>query len=437
MKKILFSLAAVALLATSCSKDETTAVNDVPNPYAIGFDASTGKVLSRATATTLNGAGSTTSLQGDANGFGVYATKEGTSGQEEYIDDLAYGYDSGAWGWVGADQTWPDVTTQYPMNFYAYHPKSATTDLELSGSLLYEYDIAQNTSTTPQEDLLAANKLNVTTRPPSSNVTLNFQHILSQIIFKVVGGIGMTVEVQSIAVKAVGSVRTFNYAANPLAWAGSAPIENISYSYLSATDAIASITGDGTTAALVTGTEGSLMLIPQDFSSRKWTSWSATPATAPVQPVSGVGGVMEGGETYVEVVYRIYETGTTPQTNVIGYALAGDHPDDPSGAGDLYNYDENNPTKPLFIKVGYPLDTNWEMGKTYTYTINLGPLGSTGGRLIDDNFIAEDGARTDLPVVYPDSGEEIDVPEPIFNGTVIDFTVSVGDWEDATGISLQ
>jgi hypothetical protein len=420
MKKIILSLAVASLIFASCTK-ETTTSEITGNPGAIGFNPSTGKAT-RATVTTINGAGSTTSLQGDAAGFGVYGTKNNAGVQAEYIGNVDYIYNSAETKWEWEDpanpEMWPTTDAEYPMNFYAYHPVSATTGLAVA-TLSYPYTIGQNTVATPQQDLLAANKLNVQTRPTSSNVNLDFKHILSQVKFKVVGGTGMTVEVQSISVRNAGSVRTFKYGTNPMAWDGTAPTTNTHYPYVSAPAIAANEwNGDGSTANLVTGTSGSLMLIPQNFSTRAWDKQAA-----PDDHVAGV-----GGDTYIEVVYRMTET--TGGKDVVGYTDATKHPQ--------YVTLSSSETGNLFVKVGYPLDTNWEMGKTYTYTIYLGTPNSSGGNLVFDNFINDAGGDSGLPVVHPDTEEDIDVPEPIVDTTQpIDFIVKVGDWEDAAGISLQ
>jgi hypothetical protein len=95
---------------------------------------------------------------------------------------------------------------------------------------------------------------------------------------------------------------------------------------------------------------------------------------------------------------------------------------------------------PLFVKVGFPLPTNWEQSKTYTYTIYLGTPTASGGILIDGNFIDNTGAATDLPVVYPNPNppfEPILPGEPIVDlDQPITFTVEVTGWSNASGISI-
>jgi hypothetical protein len=166
------------------------------------------------------------------------------------------------------------------------------------------------------------------------------------------------------------------------------------------------------TPAPVTSTSGSLMLMPQDFSGRAWSKTSAPSNT----------------DAYIEVVYRIYET--TTGKDVVGYTDATKHPD--------YASLGNTTTGALFVKVGYPLPTVWEMGKGYTYTIYLGTLDASGGNLVDPDFMNDNGTDSGLPVVDPSNNDPINVPDPIVDTTKpIGFTVSVTDWTDVAGSDMK
>jgi hypothetical protein len=401
MKKLVLSLAAAALLFASCTQEETTSVITNENPNAIGFDLSTGKTGTRATTNNL------AALQGDASGIGIYATN--TSAAAEFIDNLAYKWDGTKWAWSGDEQKWPTTEAGFPINFYAYFPKAGTN---LSTTLTQQYSIVASPAN--QKDLLAAKQAGVANRPASSNVALNFKHILSKVDFKVTAGSGMTVDVQSIAVHSAGSVRTFNY--GTMTWSGEAPATNVNYSYMVAPVNAANVfVGQSpASAAAVTGTSGSLMLLPQDFSARAWDKTEPTLSTA----------------SYIEVVYRMTET--MSGKDVVGYTNASNHPDyDPTTDSALAG-------QPLFVKVGFPLPTVWTMGKAYTYTIYLGTPNSSGGNVVDDNFVDNNGDDTDLPVVDPNDHHPIPTPDPIVDvDKPIGFTVSVTDWSDASGIGLQ
>lgn len=373
---------AIALISVSCSKNEVSSVNNDVN--AINFDVTTGKT--RANVVDLAG------LQGV--GFGVFATN--TSSSLTFIGNEGYVYVGGAWKWDTTNPImWPTTETDFPINFYAYYPKTETT---LTSALTANYTIAATPAA--QIDFLAANQTDVIIRPSSGNVSLAFKHMLSKINFKVVTGTHVTVEVQSITVKNAGNTGTFNYAA--LGWSTLPSSGTLSYNYMQAPlNDPANVFIGATTATAVTGSSGSLMLMPQDFSSRAWNNT--------------VGGL--ANQSYIEVVYRIYETATGK--DVVGLTDATDH------AGNSDSHVNGS----LFVKVGYSLSTNWLMGKAYTYTIYLGD-GSSGGSLVDDKYVDEDGNGTDLPV-----GPGI--TDPIFPLAPIGFNVSVEDWGNENGIPLE
>ncbi len=391
--KMTLGLIAMTLIFSSCFKDEVSTVNE-RGFNGINFDISTGKT--RAIVADL------VTLQDAEDGFGVYATNGATF--SEFIANKAYKYNksAGMWQWVDEDIFWPSVTTDYPINFYAYYPLSETS---LNQTLSADYTIAAQPA--DQNDLLVAKHAAVQTRPSSGNVTLAFKHILSKVDFKVVTGSALIVEVQSISVKQVGNNGTFSFA--NFVWSAVPTTWNSGYDYMTAPVTSANVFAGVTTATAVTGSGGSLMLMPQDLSGRAWDKTEAGLA----------------GQSYIEVVYRISET--VSADDVVGYTDALAHPANGNGAV----------TGPLFVKVGYTLPTNWLMGKAYTYTIHLGTLDSYGGNLIAGNFVDKNGADSGLPVVTPDTQEPIVVPEPIFPDKPIGFVVSVDPWGDVVAEPLK
>ena len=385
--KTMLGLTIVALMLVkmlaSCSKDVVSSVT-TGNPNAIGFEMSTGK-----TRATVNGL---VNLQNDENGFGVYATNKGATANL-FIDNKAYRYD-GVWKWAGTPIAWPSDDADYPVNFYAYYPKDIVT---LTETLEANYTIAATPAA--QEDFMAANKKDVMYRPVSGNVNLAFKHILSKIDFKIVTGTNVTAVVQSIAVKNVGNEGTFNFAG--LSWTAAPASFPASYNFMAPAPAATQQFEGTTTGALVTGSSGSLMLRPQNLEGRGWDKTIAN----------------LNNLSYIEVVYRIYDA---EGKDLVGYSHASDHPEYEGSECESNGYDG-----PLFVKVGYPLPTNWLMGKAYIYNIFLGTSDSSGGNLIDPDFKDEDGDDTDLPVVGLDPEDPIiDTSKPI------GFIVDVDDWDE-------
>jgi len=383
---IFMGLTVTALTLASCSKDEISSVNNLDGK-AIGFEISTGKT--RAGVSNLD------VLQHDAEGFGVFATN-GAS-KNVFIDNEVYRYD-GAWRWAADKVMWPAEEDGYPVNFYAYYPLKNIT---LNEHLTTHYTVAD----TPEEqvDLLATNQTDVMVKPVSGDVSLAFKHILSKIDFKVVTGAFATVEVQSIAIKNVGNTGVFNFAR--LDWS-TQPVEwSSQYNYMEAPVKTANIFAGETTPKDVTGSSGSLMLMPQDLSLRGWDKAIETIGTL----------------SYIEVVYRAYDSQTGE--DIVGFTNVDDYPD----------Y-EGEVSGPLFVKVGYPLPTLWLMGKAFTYTIFIADGNSSGGNLVEENFIDENGDDTDIPVINPETGEPVEPPAPVFPGNTIGFMVSVEGWDETGNI---
>ena len=382
-----------ALTIASCTKDEVINVNN-HDANSIGFEISTGKTRAITADIDL--------LKNDPNGFGIFATSSSRS--ELFIDNGKYKYNlvANKWIWEGKTRMWPDEEEEgyneedyYPINFYAYYPFSET---ELGTDKKHKYEIAEKPEN--QVDLLAAKNANIGSRPETNLVPISFKHILSRVDFKIVTSDELTVVIQSIAVRQVGKSGTFDY--SDISWYKSPTQFKSDFSFLKAADKKDNVFVSKTPTA-VEGTSGSLMLMPQDLSERKWDKTIAN----------------LNNLSYIEVVYRIYRTDTGK--DVVGYTNAEDHP--------LYEELQSDVTGALFVKVGYTLPTIWLMNKAYTYVIYLDGS-SSGGTLIDEDFLDEDGNDTDLPVVDPETEEPIEPEEPIFSENQIGFDVEVKEWEE-------
>jgi hypothetical protein len=288
------------------------------------------------------------------------------------------------------------------MNFYAYYPRVNLGISPSAGDLTYETIIGGWGEST---DILAANKLNVTTRPASSTVSFDFKHILSKVQFKLVVGNGMKVQIDAVGLKNIVTHDKFDF--ETLTWGDIDYYDeqaDYNYKYLSAPT---TYTGNGTSVLTLTGTWGSKMFIPNDYSTHAWDGTKDDLATG----------------SYIEVVYRMWET-ASPYTDHLGYTDAKNHPD----------YDGSNPGnyagKPLYIKVGYPLDTNWEMGKSYTYTIYLGTPNASNGILVNDYYFYDD---LDASLIQTDLVVDR-IPDP---DNTVGLELSVGAWDDDTIITGQ
>jgi hypothetical protein len=191
-----------------------------------------------------------------------------------------------------------------------------------------------------------------------------------------------------------------------MVWKAVASPALLDYPYLTKAG-ITTIEGDGENAQAITGTSGSLMLLPQDFTE---SAWVPVPANDD-EPTT---------QSYIEVVYRMKETAT--DKDVVGFTNAENYPG--------YVATGSEVTGSLFVKVGYPLDSVWAMGTSYTYTIYLGTPDASGGNLTDPDFVGEDGTDTNLPVKDPTTGDIITPEDPIVKDGPIGFEVSVTPWPE-------
>jgi hypothetical protein len=416
MKKIILSMAVATFLFASCAK-ETTTSEIIGNPDAIGFDFTTGK-----TRATVIGSDEL-NVNGNGKKFGIYATKsdgEAVPAQVEAIANQNYLNTSGTWAWEDttdpSEATWKEWPTEqkyFPMNFYAYYPIDATyysTSLELPG-LSQSFIIP---APDKQQDLMAA-YTSVANRPTSSNVTLNFQHILSQVKFQIIVGSNLTAEIQSVALRNVSSTDTYSYSSSSWTGSASAPVD---YVYLAKVNPATEFPGNGSTAAAINGTNGVLMLLPQDLSTNAWKTDDGVANEAT-------------GKSYIEVVYRMYLT-AEPYTDFVGFTDASKYPN-PSEDATLQGKIDAAGTGHLFVKVAYSLPTGWAKGKAYTYTLYLGTPDASGGNLDDGNFVDENGGETELPVVDPSTDDQIDPNDPIVDtNKPIGFEVDVTGWDGET-----
>lgn len=146
-----------------------------------------------------------------------------------------------------------------PLVFYSFYPEDNVTETldGTSGSLAYVVQDEAN-----QEDLIAT-----TATTDSHLVALNFEHLLSQINFAIMGIDSVQVEVTNITLSGIADAGTYTFGSG---W--DTPTGNATYVY---TAAGAEMT-DGTSAILCLGNRGggdpannandnALMLMPQQF----------------------------------------------------------------------------------------------------------------------------------------------------------------------------
>lgn len=414
MKKFMFGLATCSLILASCSSNESLESAIVTeNLNVINFNTNTTRA-------------SVNNLENVKGGFPVFA--QTSNGSTWYINNVTdglavYSFKASAWSWAdGAtvnQKKWPTETAAYPMQFYAYYPKTVTgftldanTVGQLKGSITIASDVAN------QADFLGARYKDVTTKPGSGKLNLSFEHITSKINFGIVAGSGTSVFVQQLNLNNVGNAGIYNYTDGTWAYATQDTYTG-KYTYWGTekTGAVINVFNPVVSNSEVvvpfysTNIANHLMLRPQAGT----PSWNGKGVT---------GNVINPADAYIESVYRLEANG---DVNAVGYKVAESHPDYAKLPQDKKSALVG---KPLYIKVGFPFGSalSWLKGKAYTYNIGLGTVGSTGGIIIDNRYYDEKGNPTDLLIKDKNTGDQV-------NNGEIHFNVSVGEWADGQGVS--
>ncbi len=310
----LFVAFAALALATSCSQEDLTSQSNLSN-NEISINASMG-LKSRATETTT------------ANLSSIYVSAF-ISNQANYMSQVNYTKSQSTWSTAAGTFFWPATET---LNFYAYAPE-ITASTDNTGTVTIDKDNQKVTGFTPyvnasatskadaaqQVDFIYAKATGNATNNATSGVTLTFKHALSQIIVQAKNS-NSAYQVEVSGVK-LGNVYgkgdfTFGTTSDNASWTTSGEKTTV---YTTEHNAV-TLTSD---AANVDNNQA-FMLIPQQLAKENSGKASAGSYLALKVKIT----MKSGDNTYDGQKY--YE----------GYAYVG-------------------------------LDTNWEMGKKYTYIVDF------------------------------------------------------------------
>lgn len=247
MKKIIFAIAAVALMS-SCSKQEITNVGSEEN-VAIGFNTYLNRITRAVDADLVT-------LKDGFKVYGYYRTGTAAVFSPNYFNGSVVSYVDSAWTYNDT-KYWP---TEGYVDFVALANNTGTFVADATDGALVTYSGSSNPAT--QKDLLVATAPNTSKADNAlSGVSLQFKHILSRIDVKVkntTGDASLKLVVKSIkftSIKPNGSFKVSNSA-----WTASGT---------AATNAIGLIggqieqTGDATAYADANSAAGALMIVPQ------------------------------------------------------------------------------------------------------------------------------------------------------------------------------
>ena len=272
---------------------------------------------------------------------------------------------------------WPD----YSLEFYAYAPVDLQPSISQSGKSIT--DFTPKDKVEEQQDVLAAFNTGNKTDNGESGVDLTFRHQLAQVSVKALNDNAgtYTVEVLGVKLGRVMSKSTMTFPTSSTAYATwSTPTEAKSYGIKYAT----ALTLNATAQNLMGGDDNWLML-PQTL-----TAWNANT------------GSTDNGGAYIAVLVRI-----TDKTSSYVYPKL-----------------KEGQSEALYAYSAVPVDTKWEAGHKYVYTLSF--FGQNGGA----GVIAPDLTNPQDP-----NDPNIDITplpgnnpgDPIINSPIM-FNVSIVDW---------
>lgn len=345
MKKVIFgtALASMALLS-ACSSDNELANAGTTANNAIGFHVVGNKAETRA-----NIINTTEDLK--KTDFNVFAYKNnngadgeifmGDNGLDHGLNGVTIKYQNEKWDYANpADlHYWPKDGS---LNFYAVSPATIT-----EGTTIYSWDIQKETKTITYScfdeynrtdgkanpDVMYAIAKNQTQSTKAGMVNLNFQHILSQVVFqaKTVNS-DMEVYIKEIKIKNFKLGGTFTIPTD-----GSSPSQsNWALGDVWKLTAFTVITKSDADPIKITGTEAT------DISSK-------TPMLFVPQPLTGW-----------DVEHKIADADTNGESYLIINCKIKQKND--------YLHGKETQYEDLFV----PFGTSWEPGKRYIYTLIFG-----------------------------------------------------------------
>ena len=375
-------MAAAAM--SSCSNDK---VVDEVEGSAISFRTSLDRLQTRGTVKTL----------ANLESFNVTAI---TSGNETYFTDVAVSSSDDGSSWTtSGNYYWPGKNLQ----FFGYAPTSGIGTVTINGTTKQIADFSPAANVANQVDLLAS----TSAAQSSGTVAMNFKHILSQISVKAkCSNSDVTIKVLGVKLGNIGSQGTFTFPTTETTsdYTWSTPwnlTEDATASYM------VGAKSDGSAVTLESETAQSIMsenffLIPQTL-----TAWAGSTATT---------------GAYIGVLCNIK-------------VANGDK------AGTDYKTVQIYPeTADKYAFAAIPINTTWEPGKKYVYTLDFCGTGTTTtggcGKVSPDQTVSDDcGVSSTITGQIDATGITKNVGDDIFGGA-IKFSVTVEDWGTETAVDV-
>ncbi len=248
MKKTLLPVIAMAMLLSSCSKNEmvdATAATSTP----IGFSSYMG-TTTKGVATDIN-----TFKAFKVNAYHTTAEIAAVGAKTQYITagDVTCPSDT----WTSADYFWP---TTGNLSFYAYAPATdVVTYIAATAATMPSIKYTTPADATKQADVVVAATLNQTYANADAAVAMAFTHALTRVNFSATGADNAyNYNVTSLEVSNVLPNGTYTF--------GETPTWNVSGTAIKCNYMATAVDVNATTTPLNADKAASLMLIPQDAS---------------------------------------------------------------------------------------------------------------------------------------------------------------------------
>lgn len=382
MNKSTFALAALALIAASCTKTEVVGSGPETSGSGINFSAYTAKPTKEAQPDVKND---------NFDKFNVTAIGNGAI----YFDDVPFSKNNESGVWESTPQYfWP----AFALDFYAYNTPVNPDEDDKTG---FERSIStdgQTIKVTPatalanQEDLVAAKALNqsLTSTNPSLATDLHFNHYLTQVIVKAKNSNSTyKVEVDGVKFANLAGEGTYNFSTEKMV----APEDKInsgtSADYVASFDA--TVLSDTETEVMTDGDAGRWYLVPQEV--KPWDQENnKTNAASETYTSNG---------TYLALKVKI----TAKNGGLKIYPASGDD------------------SAWMAVPVPVAQDATefaLAQGKKYTFIINFFSDNSKSGAGFVD---------PEVPGDLDGNNETSDAGKPIV-GSVIKFSAEVNEWDE-------
>lgn len=410
----------VAVTISSCSED-------IPKEGVIQSASDLELVKINTSSGTTRGEDVTTNTLEDSDGVKLHIVHNESSTHDTY-DFIC---NSSDWSHNVENEedavTWADVTL--PAYFYSMHDGTSQKLVTTTASSSLDYSVEGSSSA--HKDLVYHASL-LSAIPTGGTINVFHKHALSKIhLYAATGGNKLYVgRVRLVNVYGDGTVKIEPVDASDLTstegvtWSDLAT--NTSYKYYSVGD---DDDDDSTSAEMIQTTDDNGDPIINDDGAAPFMIIPQTTVGATVADITAKG--IETTGTYIEVIYYMTDSNDYP---IVGYSSV-------EARDDANYYSDEDQEKVLYVMGAFPVSYTFVENLEYDITLGLGSDGSSGGILLADYYVDEDGNAVTLTLLDTDGDgedeeiDELEIPE-IEQGDdilatsddAIDIIVTSGNW---------